>query len=184
MAKGIELDLVGTMLIAIVGIGILLAFVSGTVRESVNDGFCYLTQKIGMTPVGCLVAGSTDGVIDINPKTTNDLALNLATYSIKCWQETVKNDQKTNIICSELFLQNHPGKLTEEGFTKVMENGGGCQIIQNYMVIDEYGAPTEYSGDCGDQDQIEWKISGNVIENQSLIMIKYDTTANRIVIQG
>jgi hypothetical protein len=184
MQKGLELELVGTMMIALVGVGILLMFVSGTVRESVNDGFCYLTQKIGINPAWCAPSGLTDGAVDINPRTTQDLALNLATYSIKCWQEAVKPAQKRDVVCSELFLQNHPGRLTEEDFTKVMEEEGGCQILQNYMVVDEYGASGEYSGDCGDQEQIDWKVFGNVIENQSILRIKYDTTANKIVIQG
>jgi len=187
MRKGFELDLIGTMVIALVGVGILLMFVSGTLRESVNDGFCYLTQKIGISISWCSPLGMSKNTVELEKRDIPDveaLAVQLAGRSIQCWEMAVKPEKKTNVICAELFLNYHPGKLSEENFTKIMEDQGGCEVLQNFMVIDESGSSVEYSGDCGDQDQVSWKIDGNVIESQSFIKIEYDTTSNKIVIKG
>ena len=184
MEKGLELELVGAMIIALVGIALLLMFVSSTTREAVSDGFCYLTQKIGMTPQGCTPLGLGKQSEELDPKTPEALALEISGRSIRCWQESIKTVQKKEVPCAELYLNTHPGPLSETDFTRVMEEGGGCEILQNYMVVDGMGNLVEYGGDCGDQEQIDWKVSGNVIDQQSFIRIVYDTTSNKIVIKA
>jgi len=182
--KGFELDLIGIMLVALVGLGILIFFVSGTLRDSVEQGFCYLTQKIGINPSWCRPPGIPMEAIPVEYRTVNDMGVNLAAYSIKCWMEASKSEKKKDTVCFELFIKNHPGRLSEEDFTKIMESGGGCEALQNYMVKDDSGNLVEFSGDCGDKDEIDWQIFGNVISDQALIRIEYDTTLNKIVIKG
>lgn len=182
--KGFELDIVGVMLISLVGIGILLLFVSGTLRDSISEGFCYLTQKVGIQMNWCRPQGIPKKAIEVEYKTVNDMGVNLAAYSLKCWMEASKSENKKDTVCYELFLKKHPGNLSEEQLTKIMEDQGGCDILQNYMVVDESGKDVEYSGDCGDKDEIDWQIFGNLISDQALIRIEYDTTQNKIVIKG
>ncbi|MBN2094649.1 MAG: hypothetical protein JW727_01245 [Candidatus Aenigmarchaeota archaeon] len=184
MAKGLELDLVGTMIIALVGIALLLAFTNNTIQQAMSDGFCYLTEKIGVKPNWCKPSGFSRLTEEIEPRTTQQLAIDLASRAIICWQDAIKPAQKKDVVCSEVFLKTHPGRLTEYDFTKVMETQGGCEVLQNYLLVDELGGEYEYDGDCGDQDQIGWEIYGGVIENQTLIRIKYDTTQNKILIKG
>ncbi|MGC9310208.1 MAG: hypothetical protein ACP5E4_00625 [Candidatus Aenigmatarchaeota archaeon] len=184
MKKGLAIDLTGTMLIAIVGIGILILFVSGSLSKSVNQGFCFLANGIGIEPRWCEHRAFARETVDLEPLTKEDLAIELAAHSINCWMEAIKPKEKENFVCYEIFLKKHPGPVTEEDMTRVMEEEGGCEILQNFYIITESGTVIEYPGDCGDRDEIDWRVFDKVIDQQSLVRIEYDTASNKILIKA
>jgi hypothetical protein len=184
MQKGIETDLIGTMLIALAGVAILLLFVTGTLQSSVNQGFCYLAGSIGMELNWCEPPSPAREVITISPFTPEELAVELAAYSILCWEESVKPIDKDEVVCYEIRIERRPGPVSEYNLTKALEDGGGCHLLQNYIIIDENGAEIEYDGNCGDKDEISWQIYDHVIDEETFVRIIYDTKANQIAIRG
>lgn len=178
------MNLVGTMVVALAGIGILIMFVTGTLQSSVEDGFCYLANGIGMEVDSCPKPSDARHVEELEPYDTEELAIDVAARILDCWMEAVKPLDKQDVVCYEIFLNHHPGPVTEEDVTKILEAEGGCEIIQNVMVVNSDGEEVEFSGDCGENDEIDWQIYDAVIEEESLIRIEYDVTENRIVVKG
>jgi hypothetical protein len=113
----------------------------------------------------------------------DEIANYIAAYSILCWQEANVKVTK-NTVCYQIILQTHPQSIDEDFFTYNMEKGNGCDILENSRVILPDGKEVDYDGYCGTHDNIVWDVSNNVIKEQSLILIKYDTKLNKIVISA
>jgi len=111
------------------------------------------------------------------------LARQIASYAIRCWKDERPVIRK-QITCYNLNLDKNPGPVYEFNLTKVMENEQGCSILQNSQIKDENGRMIPYSGDCGSKDEIDWSVSGNAITDQQLVLIIYDATTDKIIIQA
>jgi len=182
--KGLAINVVGIMIIALVGVAVLLMFISGSLSSMTNSAFCYFSKYIGISHSGiCESKYSFSKTIKLNVDSKEELARYLGAYSILCWKEATKPLKKKDIICYQIFLNKPVGKVSEFDITHILETEGGCDELQNSIIKNETGAEIEYPGYCGDQDEICWNVSGNVIENQTLILIKYDTEQNQIVIK-
>ena len=183
-SKGIEMDIIGILIIGIVGVFILLLFVQGPLSTLLKGTFCYfylniLQQKSDF----CQKPLDQPQYATISADTPEELARDIAAYSIVCWKEvdpTIKKD----IVCYNLLLDKHPGKVTETLMTQIMEKEGGCSELENSMVLMEDGTTVQYSGNCGSSDQIVWDVSGNFIQDQSIILIKYDLSLGKIVVKA
>lgn len=183
--KGIAIDIIGYMLIALAGISLLLLFISGSLRGLARNAFCFFYRVISDEETELCKSEPTGGeMVELKPETREDLATYVGAYAIKCWEETNKPFMRKDKICYQLMLEKKPGKISELFFTQIFEQGRGCSVLWNSMIVDESGNYVQYPGECGDEDQIEWDVSGNVIENQSLILIKYNTISNKIIIKA
>ena len=114
--------------------------------------------------------------IIIRPKSSEDLARNIAAYSILCWEKTVKSFKTKNTNCYNLLIEDSPEGLEVDEIllTEILVNEGGCSRLENND-IDE---------NCGKSDQVNWEVDGNSITDQQLILIKYDDSAKQIVVKG
>jgi len=182
--KGLEIDIMGYLLIGIIGIIILLVFVSGPLTTLLRGTFCYFyTNVLQQKSEYCKVIQTGPEFQTISPNSQDELARNIAAYSIRCWQDE-RPIVKKQITCFNLNLQKHPGAVYEFNVTKIMEKEGGCSILENSHIISENGKLVSYSGNCGSADNIVWQVSENAITDQQLILIIYDAISDRIIVQA
>ncbi len=192
-SKGIAIDMIAYLVIGLVGIGILLYFIQGPLSSLAKNTFCFFyenllkqtsdfckSQTVAMSRITICERMKPD--CDQAAKTQDDLARIIAAYAITCWQDMQIRVSK-NVVCYEIWLETHPGQITEEDMTKIMEKEKGCNILENSKVVDSNGNLIDYPGKCGVRDNIVWDVSGNMIQNQNLILIKYDTDLNKIIIR-
>ena len=187
--KGLELDMMGYLTIGIVGIIVLLLFLVGPFSDTMKKTFCFFYQNtLKQTSDFCkgvFKPPESQSVCrqgcDIDAENKEEFARLIAALAIKCWQEQrVKVSNST--ICSNLFVEDSYGTVTESYITQIMENEHGCDVLENSKVVNAVGNLVDYAGNCGENDNIVWQVSGNVISDQRLILIKYDTDQNKIVI--
>ncbi|MFH0711013.1 MAG: hypothetical protein V1944_00375 [Candidatus Aenigmatarchaeota archaeon] len=187
--KGLELDMMGYLIVGLVGIIVLLMFLIGPFSSSMKKTFCFFyentlkqtsdfckginvpVQSISVCRQGC----------DQAAESREEFARWIAAYAISCWKEQrVKISNST--VCYTLYVEDSYGSVAEDYITSIMEKEGGCEVLENSVVITPTGQPVDYSGNCGQNDNIIWQVSGNAITDQQLILIKYDTNENKIVI--
>ncbi|MCK4429387.1 MAG: hypothetical protein KAU95_03360 [Candidatus Aenigmarchaeota archaeon] len=181
--RGLAINIIGIMLIAITGVAILLMYISGPLSTTVNTAFCYFSNYLGISPDFCENNQGLSKTVKFDRNSEEELARYISAYSILCWKEATKPLRKGDLICYQIFIDKPVGIISEYNFTELMEAENGCDELQNSIIKDESGVEIEYSGYCGDRDEIKWDVSGNVIENQTLILIKYNTEQNQIVIK-
>jgi len=184
--KGIDLplNLIGYMIIGIIGIMVLLLFLQGPLQSLLKNTFCYFYQNVLKQTSGfCSKPIDQTNFVDVSADTPEELARNIAAYAITCWSKRSPEITK-DIVCYNLFLKQNPGKVSELFMTQIMEREGGCQTISNSIVVDANGNSIPYPGNCGNEDDIVWDVSGNVIDQQSLVIIKYDLSLGKIVIKA
>jgi hypothetical protein len=194
MSKGLEINIIAIITIGIVGIAVLLAFLYGPLSTMIKTTFCYfyenlLKQKSEMCKTTTIIAPEVticetkSERCDHAAEDVKEIVEYLAAYSILCWRET---DVKitNNTICYQIFLETHPGDVNETFFTYVMEKERGCEVLQNSKVVLPDGTTVKYPGNCGTEDNLVWDVSGNVIKDQTLILIKYDMKLRKIVISA
>lgn len=182
--QDIPLNLIGYMMIGIISIIVILLFLQGPLQSILTSTFCYFYQNVLQQTSGfCTPIQNTAPIVEINAQTPEDLATNIAAYAIDCWSKHNPQISK-DIICYNLLLKNNPGNVTEMLMTQIMEKEGGCQALQNSVVTLENGTSVPYPGNCGSEDDITWQVSGNVIDQQSIILIKYDLQSGKIVIKA
>lgn len=183
-SKGLEISLIGYIIIALVGIGILVLFVTGPLNQLLRGTFCYFyTNVLQQTSDYCKATQTGIEFTTISPSTQTDLARYIAAYAIQCWRDE-RPVIKKQITCFNLNLNTHPGPVYEYNVTKIMETEGGCSVLQNSQIIDENGNSVPYSGNCGSDDNLVWHVSGNAVTDQQLILIIYDATSDKIIVQA
>jgi len=194
LAKGIEINMIALIIIGLVGIAVLLMILYGPISSMLKSTFCFfyedvLKQKADFCAYTKTIAQQVTICKTKVEECTHvaegddEIANYIAAYSILCWQEANVKVTK-NTICYQIILKTHPYYIDEEFFTYNMEKGNGCEVLENSKIILPDGEEVEYSGYCGTHDNIFWDVSNNVIKKQSLILIKYDTVENKIIISA
>jgi len=184
--KGVDLplNLIGYMMIGIISIIAILLFLQGPLQSILTSTFCYFYQNVLQQTSGfCTKIIDNAPIVEIKSTTPEELATNIAAYAIDCWNKRSPEISK-DIICYNLLLKNNPGKVSELLMTQVMERDGGCQALPNSVVTLENGTSISYPGNCGSEDDITWQVGGNVIDQQSIVLIKYDLQSGKIVIKA
>jgi len=182
--KGMELETIFIILIALISISLLFIFVSGPLKDLGKNIFCFFYQNIlQQKHEACEPSGTYGKSEKISPSTREELARYIAAYSIVCWKNA-KFEKGEYILCFSIELEKNPGEITEKDVTSIMENEGGCKILENSIIKDINGNEVSYDGNCGDEDQIDWNVYGNYIKDQKLITILYDKKENKIVINA
>jgi len=188
-SKGLEISIIGMMIIGLVGILILFIFVQGPLTDLMRGTFCYfLTNVLQQKSNYCPTIQAATKTVSVSEDTVTNLARKIAAYAIDCWNN-YRPIIKKQIACYNLNLDKHPGPVYEYNITKVMEDEGGCSVngLQNAQIVDENGNSVPYPGNCGTADQIDWRVSGTsgyAIKDQGLVLIIYDATIDKIIIQA
>ena len=183
--KGLALDTIGFIIIALVGISLLFMFISGFLGDFVRNAFCYFYQNVFSRNLEmCKQEGNVPEEITLRPESKEDFSRSIAAYSILCWEDAVKSLRAKDTNCYNIKVMTHPGAVKEYDVTYILETENGCGILQNSRIINESGEEVEYPGECGEEDQIQWDVYGNVIDDQELILVKYDDNLKSVIIKG
>jgi hypothetical protein len=145
-----------------------------------QTSYCKPTVTTGEQITICSKSGKDCNEVAISAE---DVARLIASYAITCW-ENQRSTATQTIPCYSIFLETHPGNVSEVLMTQIMERENACKALENSKVVDEKGNFTDYAGNCGTTDGITWDVSGYVISTQSLVSIMYDRAKNNIVISA
>jgi hypothetical protein len=179
--KGLAIDIIFSLIIALVGIIIFISLLTGSLQDAANWFYCdvyfkvtsfFLGQETASLPKNCLPSEEQPVVAEIRDQNNGMVSRQLLSYIITCWKETeIKQLYKTH-PCYELHLTTQVGDVTEQNVTDILINEDRCKSIEN----SDYG--------CGSKNQILWDIDGGVINNQKIILIKYDNSTDAIRVIG
>ncbi len=184
MMKGLAIDTIGFIIIALVGVSLLIIFISGSLTDLTRNVFCYFYQDILSRSSDICKQETIPEEIELRPESIEDLSRHLAAYSILCWEDATKSLKTKDTNCYSIRIKIHPGNVSEFNVTYILETENGCNKLENSKIINETGMEVNYPGDCGENDQLKWNIDGNIIYDQKLILIKYDDSDKTIVIKG
>jgi len=183
--KGMALDTIGFIIIALFGVILLIMFTSGSLGDFARNAFCYFYQNVFSKNLEmCRYQEGIPEEVILKPESVEDLSRSIAAYSILCWEDATKSLRTKDTNCYNIRIMTHPGNVSEFNITNILETENGCSILQNSRIVDEGGNEIEYSGVCGEEDRLKWDVYGNVISDQELILIKYSDSLKSIVIKG
>ena len=182
-SKGLALQTVIIIVVSIAGAIVLLTFMSGTMPKFVKKAYCFFYQGIlGQQAEECEVKLGKAKQVVLKPKSRVELAQQIAAHAIACMQ-TARLSKQNETLCYTLILKTHPGKVDEEFLTSVMEEEHVCDMLQNSMVVKD-GKLVPYEGDCGIEDELVWQVYNGVIENQSVVLIKYSRVERKVIVKA
>jgi len=174
--KGLALETVVALMIGMASLLVLLMLFSGSFKPAANWFYCNLyykfvavfNPKISM-PEYC----NPKSIETVEIKESDNLAFSriLLSYIIACWKKAEATGLKSQ-PCYELKLLNPVDDVTEYNVTQVLIKEDHCQSIEN----SDYG--------CGTQDNIVWKVAGDVINEQTIILIEYNATIDAVEVIG
>lgn len=180
--KGLELETIIVVIIALVSVTLLLIFASGPLSDLGRNVLCFFYEKILQeTRKECEAIGISGETIKIRPKTSEEMARLIAAYSISCYNKAKFEGKMQTIICYILEVDyEFYGIVAETDVTEIMQKEDGCDLLENSIAKDNNGI--EKSFDCGDEDNLIWNVDNNVITDQKIILIKYDRSINKVVV--
>jgi len=186
--KGLALSAIVILIIAITSLGLLLVFFSGPFTESMTDTYCFFNNNIFL-PMGINIAGDLceinlcKGERVVLDSTSKDYFISqIAARTLLCWSQKSPACGSVS-ICYEMVLKEPLQEgLTEEDFTRYLDEQGACSIIENSLVYN--ATDLKPYPNCGNNDLIEWEISNYTIKDQGIILIEYNIKENKIVIRS
>ncbi|MBL7170218.1 MAG: hypothetical protein ISS48_04320 [Candidatus Aenigmarchaeota archaeon] len=191
--KGLALETIGFVLIALIGVFLLIMFVSGSLNDLSRNVFCYFYQKVFSKNVEmCKPEETIPEQIALRPKDNEDLARQIAAYSILCWEKARKSLKTKDTNCYSLTIKSDATFGVSEIFLteEILIKEGGCNRLEN-SEAKKSDCNLEAIPDkkCGENDYLFWDVgdvdSGDCsITDQKLILIKYDDANKQIVVKG
>lgn len=187
--KGMSLEVISAVTIALIGVFLLIIFVSGSMRDFLKNVFCYFYKNVlSQSSSLCGDIGSRPEQVTIKPKNREDLARQIAAYSILCWERATKSftSQDTNCYILSIEQGSPPYAINEGDVTRILINEGGCSRLENNIFYD--ADANANLADCGDEDNLQWNIKSITeeleLKEQKMIIIKYNERMKRIELQG
>ena len=138
--RGLAINIIGIMIIAITGVAILLMYISGPLSSTVNTTFCYFSDYLGISPDFCENKFGLSKNVKFDMDSEEDLARYLSAYSVLCWKEATEPLRRKDLICYQIFVDKPVGAVSESYFTELMEAENGCDELQNSIIKDKNGA--------------------------------------------
>jgi len=164
--KGLALEVVWGIIIAMVGVLIFLLLITGTFKNAANWFYCDIYMKIinffsgsglASIPEQCkgVVKGESkrEDVKDVDNKI---FSRKLLAYIIACWNELEVKGLYESHPCYELRLSGNVENVSEENVSSILVNEDHCRSIEN----SDFNAVLDY--DCGEKNQIIWSVDGSV----------------------
>jgi len=180
--KGLALNAVWAMVIAIVGVLLFLMLVTGTLKNAANWFYCdiyikvinfFTGREMASIPEVCKHFDRDTAKVERIEETSNRIfSRKLLAYIISCWKEAEIKGLYESHPCYELRLPGNVSNVSESNVTDVLIREDHCKSIEN----SDYG--------CGTEDQIIWSIEGGVINTQRIVLIEYNGPKDAVEVIG
>ncbi|RLI75161.1 hypothetical protein DRP04_13770, partial [Archaeoglobales archaeon] len=181
--RGLALNTVFALLIAIAAAAIFLSLVTGTFKRASDWIYCKVYVGIAnffsrgefTLPVICkeMFGGRVERV-EITEREKEIVARELLSYIIACWKKTELTEAYYTHTCYEIRLPGNVEDVSEKDVSRILLEEDKCKSIQNW----DYG--------CGAKDQIIWSVEGkvNLTAEQLSKAINEVTTPNEIPVES
>jgi hypothetical protein len=182
--KALALETIVAAIIAMAGM-ITFLYLTGFFKNASNWFYCNVFLKIQSlfskqisVPEACKDYVKEEvKVEEIDESDNRIVSRMILAYIISCWKEAEVKGLNKDHACYEIHLKRSVDDVTEANVTRVLIEEDGCKSIENSRVENsDYG--------CGAQDQILWKVEGEAIRNQKIILIRYNSKENAIEVIG
>ncbi len=100
----------------------------------------------------------------------------LAHFIVRCWEKAEEGMYGKKLECFELYAVKVSETINEDAVTAVIESDNECSFIPNDWLDIENES---YSGSCGSENKIMWKMEDN-IEDGTTLILKYNPLAHWI----
>ncbi len=183
--KGLAFETIGIITIGFVSLFVLLSFL-GVINLSVSRIFCSFYSSIADPPAFCEMTTCSSERYRMTDSDTESFTREIAAHAITCYQHKAGCLQEDNVrLCYALLVDEHPNEnIYESNVTKLLEDEGGCDVLENNLIIDESGNPVPYDGNCGIHDTIEWDVKDSFIKDQPLILIEYNEVSDTVMVKA
>lgn len=156
--KGLALDVIWALIIAIAGVTLFLALVTGTLKNAANWIYCDIYLRIvGFFGTGSSIPESCKSNFDLAEKDkivesdNKIVSRRLLAYIIKCWIDAEAKGLYKSHPCYEIELTSNVDNVLESNVTDILLNEDHCKSIEN----SDYG--------CGAFNQIIWSVDGPIV---------------------
>ncbi|MEM5831901.1 MAG: hypothetical protein QXT38_01135 [Candidatus Aenigmatarchaeota archaeon] len=85
----------------------------------------------------------------------------LLSYIIACWKMAEIRNMSEDSACYEIKLKCKVDDVSEENITYILKREDRCKSIEN----------SDFN--CGERNQILWKVGGGIINTQQVIIVRY-----------
>ena len=160
-AKGLALNTVWGLIIAMASVLLFLSLVTGTLRNAVNYVYCktfvriinfFAGSEMASIPEMCKPYITTHArVEEIKESDNRIVSRKLLSYIIACWKEAEIKGLYSSHPCYEIKLPGTVDNVTEANISKILIEEDRCMSIEN----SDYG--------CGFYNQIIWSVDGKVV---------------------
>ena len=180
MGKGIGINVVVALVVALTGVLLFIGLITGTLQESLTMLYCGSYIRIaGLMPSSenpsipdVCVHGKPLETFKIDESDNKKVSRILLSYIISCWNKVENLRLDKDYACYELVLTETVDNVNEGNVSSILIKEDHCSSIEN----SDYG--------CGAKDQIVWSVAGGVINTQKVLLIYYDYTNDCIMVKG
>lgn len=125
MAKGIALSTIAYYILAIVTIAVILGLLGNKIYPSVKGSYCSIFLGLrNLLPLPSSMKSDVPAycqkdttvyieTVELESTNPDRIALNIASYSLACWEKTGKLNLGQNKICYELVIKSVDGEVNE-----------------------------------------------------------------------
>ena len=159
--KGLALEVVWGLIIAIFAVLVFLSLVTGTFKTAANWFYCDVYIKVvnffrgsntASIPESCRDIIKPDFVrVEVKDTDNKIFSRRLLAYIIACWSDAETRGLYQSHPCYELRILNKVDNVSEENVSSILINEDHCISIEN----------SDY--ECGAKNQILWSVDGTIV---------------------
>lgn len=177
MGKGLEMNIIVALILALVAVSFFLLLAGGEVKKTATSLYCrtFAKQSTDQNDPSVPEMCREEKIVESLKIESTDSRLfsrELLSYIIACWQKADTMKVKEKYTCFELSLPGGIQNVNEESVSEILSKEDHCRSIEN----SDYG--------CGVLDQISWEVEGGVISDQRILFIEYDPSRDVVSVLG
>lgn len=176
--KGLAFSIIVSVIIAITGVSLLLLMISGDFQESVKKIYCDTYIKISQalpsgeegTPSVPKFCSFESDLKEEEIKENNNTIVSrvILAHIITCWKKSEITGIDKSVPCYELRMSGDVDGVTEKNVTDILIKEDHCESIEN----------SDFN--CGTKDQIVWEVYDKIIDDEKIVLIRYDANLKAI----
>jgi hypothetical protein len=164
--KGLELDIIFGIIIAIASVLLFLGLVTGSFKNAGNWIYCNIYMRVLnffsgsenlSIPESCKgTLGTSATPVEINDTSNKIFSRKLLAYIISCWNDAEVKGLYESHPCYTVTTSGKVENVSEANVTEILIKEDRCKSIEN----SDYNTILNY--DCGAKNQILWSVDGGV----------------------